>query len=117
MRDRERDRERERMGQRHRQREKQAPCRKPDAGLHPRTLGSQPTDLPEPKAGTQPVSHPGTPNTPTPKKIEALEWESGPWEAVRSRERINVPRVTQHLGKELPGEDGATLEQLPGGRE
>ena len=39
-RDRERDRERER--QRHRQREKQAPCREPDLGLDPRTLGSRP---------------------------------------------------------------------------
>ena len=33
------ERHRER-GQRHRQREKQAPCREPDAGLNPRTLGS-----------------------------------------------------------------------------
>ena len=40
-----RDTERER--QRHRQREKQAPCRKPDVGLDPRTPGS----CPEPKAG------------------------------------------------------------------
>ena len=46
--------------QRHRQREKQAPCRDPDAGLDPRTLGSQP----EPKAETQPLSHPdSTPRT------------------------------------------------------
>ena len=29
-----------REGQRHRQREKQAPCKEPDAGLSPRTLGS-----------------------------------------------------------------------------
>ena len=50
-----RDTERER--QRHRQREKQAPCREPDAGLHPGTLGSQP----EPKADVQPLSHPGAP--------------------------------------------------------
>ena len=28
--------------QRHRQREKQAPCREPDAGLNPRSLGSCP---------------------------------------------------------------------------
>ena len=28
------------QGQRHRQREKQAPCREPDTGLDPRTLGS-----------------------------------------------------------------------------
>ena len=48
-----RDTERER--QRHRQREKQAPCREPDAGLDPRTLGSHP----EPKADAQPLSHPG----------------------------------------------------------
>ena len=40
MRDRERERERER--QRHRQWEKQAPCREPDVGLDPRTLGSHP---------------------------------------------------------------------------
>ena len=42
---------------RHRQREKQAPCREPDVGLDPRTLGSQP----EPKADGQPLSHPGAP--------------------------------------------------------
>ena len=40
MRDTERERERER--QRHRQREKQAPFRKPDLGLDPRTSGSRP---------------------------------------------------------------------------
>ena len=43
--------------QRHRQREKQGPCREPDAGLDPRTPGSRP----EPKADTQPLSHPGVP--------------------------------------------------------
>ena len=43
--------------QRHRQREKQAPCREPDAGLDPRTLGS----CPEPKADVQLLSHPGVP--------------------------------------------------------
>ena len=43
--------------QRHRQREKQSPCREPDAGLNPRTPGSQP----ESKADTQPLSHPGVP--------------------------------------------------------
>ena len=43
--------------QRHRQREKQAPCRKPDAGLDPRTSGSRP----EPKADAQPLSPPGIP--------------------------------------------------------
>ena len=50
-----RDTQRER--QKHRQREKQAPCGEPDAGLDPGTLGSHP----EPKAGTQPLSHPGAP--------------------------------------------------------
>ena len=29
-------------GQKHRQREKQAPCREPDVGLDPRSLGSHP---------------------------------------------------------------------------
>ena len=43
--------------QRHRQKEKQAPCGEPNAGLDPRTPGSHP----EPKAGTQPLSHPGVP--------------------------------------------------------
>ena len=47
-----RDRERER--QRHRQREKQVPCREPDVGLDPGTVGSRP----EPKADAQPLSHP-----------------------------------------------------------
>ena len=40
MRDTERERERERR--RHRQREKQAPCREPDVGLDPWSLGSRP---------------------------------------------------------------------------
>ena len=44
--------------QRHRQREKQASCREPDVGLDPGTPGS----WPEPKADTQPLSHPGVPN-------------------------------------------------------
>ena len=46
------DTQRER--QRYRQREKQAPC---DAGLSPDTPGSKP----EPKADTQPLSHPDIP--------------------------------------------------------
>ena len=47
----------QRERQRHRQREKQAPCVDSGVGLDPRTPGSRP----EPKAGTQPLSHPGTP--------------------------------------------------------
>ena len=39
----------------HKQREKQAPYRDPDARLDPATPGSRP----EPKADTQPQSHPG----------------------------------------------------------
>ena len=40
------------------QREKQTfSCREPDVGLHPRT----PESRPEPKAGAQPLSHPGAP--------------------------------------------------------
>ena len=38
--------------------EKQAPCREPDAGLDPGTPGSRPG----PKAGVQPLSHPGIPS-------------------------------------------------------
>ena len=40
-------------------RRKQAPCRKPDVGLDPRTMGSRP----EPKADAQPLSHPGVPRS------------------------------------------------------
>ena len=53
--------ERERERQRHRQKEKQAPCREPDVGLDPGTPGS----CPGPKAGTQPLSHPGIPHIKT----------------------------------------------------
>ena len=49
--------ETQRQRQRHRQREKQATCVEPDAELDPKTLGS----WPEPKADTQPLSHPGAP--------------------------------------------------------
>ena len=38
-----------------REAETQAPCRDPDVGFDPRTLGS----CPEPKADAQPLSHPG----------------------------------------------------------
>ena len=43
--------------QRHRQSEKQVPCREPDVGIDPGT----PESGPGPKAGTQPLSHPGIP--------------------------------------------------------
>ena len=43
--------------QRYRQREKQAPRSEPDVGLDPGTPGPRP----EPKADTQPLSHPGIP--------------------------------------------------------
>ena len=46
-----------RKGQRHRQREKQSPHREPDMGLDPGT----PESCPEPKADTQPLSHPSVP--------------------------------------------------------
>ena len=52
-----RDTHRER--QRHRQREKQSPCREPDVGLDPGTMGSHP----EWKADAQPLSHPGGPRS------------------------------------------------------
>ena len=43
--------------ERERQREKQAPCREPDVGLDPRS----PKSGPGPKAGAQPLCHPGIP--------------------------------------------------------
>ena len=43
--------------QRHRKRKKQAPCREPDMGLDPGSLGPRP----EPTADVQPLSHPGVP--------------------------------------------------------
>ena len=54
MRDTEREKERQRPRQRE---EKQTPCREPDVGLDPGTSGSHP----EPKADTQPLSHPAAP--------------------------------------------------------
>ena len=45
--------------QRHRQREKQASHGEPDAGLNPKTLGSQP----EPKADAQTTEPPGAPGS------------------------------------------------------
>ena len=62
----------ERERQRHRQREKQAPCREPDVGLDPGTLGSRPG----PKADAQPLSHPGVPGT---LILKASSWD--PWVA------------------------------------
>ena len=53
------ERHRQREMQIHRQREKQAPRREPDAGLD---LGS-PGPHPGPKAGAQPLSHPGIPSS------------------------------------------------------
>ena len=43
--------------QRERQMEKQAPCKEPDAGFNPRSLGSRP----ELKADAQLLSHPDVP--------------------------------------------------------
>ena len=51
MRDTEREVERQAEG-------KKGSMREPDAGLNPRTPGSQP----EPKAVAQPLSHPGVPS-------------------------------------------------------
>ena len=39
------------------EREKQVPCREPNVGIDPGTPGSHPG----PKAGAQPLSHPGVP--------------------------------------------------------
>ena len=47
----------QRERQRHMQREKQAPCRDPNVGLDPGSLGSYPRQ----KAGAKPLSHPGCP--------------------------------------------------------
>ena len=46
--------------ERQRQRHRQGPCRKPHGVLDPGTLGSRP----EPKADTEPLSHPGAPSLP-----------------------------------------------------
>ena len=60
MRDTQRETEREeRERQRHRQREKQDPCREPDAGLDPGTLGSHP----ELKADAETAEPPRRPRT------------------------------------------------------
>ena len=53
------DRHRERERQRQRQREKQAPRQEHDAGLDPGTPGPRP----RPKAGAEPLSHPGIPRS------------------------------------------------------
>ena len=66
------------MRQRHRHREKQTPCEEPDARLDLRTLKS----LLDPKADTQPLSHPGAPYlfvylyTFTLDKILEFSWNS-----------------------------------------
>ena len=65
------DTERER--QRHRQRKKQAPCREPEVGLDPRTSGSRPG----PKAGVQPLSHPGIPQGVSFLLARASAWSAG----------------------------------------
>ena len=51
-------RDTERKRQKHSRGRSRLPHRQPNMGLDPRTLGSHP----EPKAGTQPLSHPGVPN-------------------------------------------------------
>ena len=60
----------QREKQRHRQRQKQAPCREPDVGFNPRTLGSRPGL----KAGAQPLSHPGIPKLLFLSKPQFLHW-------------------------------------------
>ena len=66
------DIERERKRQRHRRREKQAPCRKPDAGLHPRTPGSRPG----PKAGAKPLGNSGIPTTTFFKAFSSVDFRT-----------------------------------------
>ena len=46
------------MRDRERERQKEAPCREPNVGLDPGTLGPRP----EPKENAQPLSHPGIPS-------------------------------------------------------
>ena len=58
------------------QREKQAPCGEPDAGLDPRTPGSDP----ESEVGTQPLSHPVVPNQGTLNHMATPRWKKGVWE-------------------------------------
>ena len=66
---------RNRESQRHRQREKQALCGEPNADLDPRTLGSQS----EPKADTQPLSHPGAPGERETQADPQLSMEPHTW--------------------------------------
>ena len=63
-----RDTQRER--QRNKRRKKEAPCREPDVGLDPRTLGSGP----EPEADTQPRS-PRCPQGTRVLRATAQAWE------------------------------------------
>ena len=51
------EREAETQAEREAERKKQAPCKEPNAGLDPGSLGS----CPGPKAGATPLSHPGVP--------------------------------------------------------
>ena len=47
-----------REAERHRQRKKQAPCREPDVGLDPQTLGSRPKPKAERGSAVEPHRHP-----------------------------------------------------------
>ena len=76
--------------QRHWQREKQAPCREPDGGLDPRTLGPRP----EPKADAQPLSPPRCPMFPAFEFYRMFQVK-GYWKLVKVP--IYVVFVLQHL--------------------
>ena len=66
-----------------REEEKQAPCREPDVGLDPGTVGS----LPEPKADAQPLSHPGLPIFKSLNKVCSL----------RKKSYVNISAFFSHL--------------------
>ena len=97
------DRERERERQRLRQREKQAPWRKPNVELDPRTPGSRP----EPKAGAKPLSHPGVPA----KHLLSIYYVSGPGlSSIRFRKMSNTQVSPSHCS--LPHrEDSQKVER------
>ena len=90
-------RETQRERQRHRWREKQAPRREPDAELDLGTPGS----FPGPKAGAQPLSHPGFPRV-----VNCMLSFDASVELAGVRSKANCSQATD---KQYPGESKCFL--------